>query len=252
MKKLFSLSVAAMLSAAAFAQDTIPNRQNSNPSNRDTIPGSNRNWNDTSNRSQTMDSTYQRRNYPDSMNNDTSSFNNRNQSSDSLGTSANQNSNWNSTTRSDSMSTSNSTQSNTTGNNTTGNTTGNNTTGNNTNTTSSSNTTTSSDSATIVTDRVIMRGDTMYIIKNGESTNLSETFKLESGATVTTDGTVTYPSGKTVKLKNGQFIEITKATTTNDSDEMNTTDKKTTKTEKSTKSTKKSSTKKSKPSKSSK
>ena len=236
MKKLLSLSVAAMLSAAAFAQDTIPNRQNSNPSTRDTIPGSNRNWNDTSNKSRTMDSTYQKRNYPDSMNTDTSSFANRNQSSDSLQTSTNQNSNWNSTTRSDSMSTSSTTQSTTSGNNT--------------NTTSSSNTTTSADSATIVTDRVIMKDDVMYIIKNGETTNLSETFKLESGATVTTDGTVTYPSGKTVKLKNGQFIEITKATT-KDGDEMNTTDKKTTKTEKSTKTTKKSSTKKSKPSKSS-
>ena len=235
MKKLFSLSVAAMLSAAAFAQDTIPNRQNSNPNTRDTIPGSNRNWNDTSNRSRTMDSTYDRRNYPDSMNNDTSSFANRNQSSDSLQT--NQNSNWNSTTRSDSMTTSSTTQSNTSGNNT------------NTNTTSSSNTPTSADSTMIVTDRVIMRDDTMYIIKNGQSANLAETFKLESGATVSTDGTVTYPSGKTVKLKNGQFIEITKATTTNDDDEMNATDKKTTKSEKSTKSKK--SSKKSKTTKSS-
>jgi hypothetical protein len=135
------------------------------------------------------------------------------------------------------MTTSSTTQSNTSGNNT------------NTNTTSSSNTTTSADSTMIVTDRVIMRDDTMYIIKNGQSANLAETFKLESGATVSTDGTVTYPSGKTVKLKNGQFIEITKATTTNDDDEMNATDKKTTKSEKSTKSKK--SSKKSKTTKSS-
>ena len=91
-----------------------------------------------------------------------------------------------------------------------------------------------------------MRDDAMYIITGGQSNSLTETYKLESGATVTTDGTVTYPSGKTVKLKNGQFIEITKVSKTDkDSDEM-TTDKKTTKTQKATKSTKKT-TKKTKP-----
>src|SRR5688500_6898255 len=100
MKKLLSLSVAAMMSIAAFAQDTIPNRQNSNTI-RDTIPGSNRNWSDSADRSRTQDSSYQRRNYPDSMNRDTSSFANKNQWNDSQnksGTdslSTGNNSNWN-------------------------------------------------------------------------------------------------------------------------------------------------------------
>lgn len=230
MKKLFSLSIAALLSVAAFAQDTIPNRQNSNPANRDTIPGTNRNWNDSSNRSRTMDSTYQKRNYPDSMRNDTSSFAGRNQMSDSMQTS---------TTTTDSLSTANSTQSSTmnradsmsTSNNTSANTT----------------TTTTLDSTTVLSDRVIMRDDAMFLIKDGQTNSLSETYKLESGATVASDGTVTYPSGKTVKLKNGQFIEITKSDSSDkDSDEMTTGDKKSTKTEKSTKTTKKT-TKKTKP-----
>ncbi len=234
MKKLISLSVVAMMSMAAFAQDTIPNRQNSNPSNRDTIPGSNKNWKDTSSMSRSQDSTYQRRNYPDSMNVDTSSFAKKNQWNDSSATTTTTTdtdslrtaSNQNATTNRDSMSTTSSTQ---------------------TNTNTTATTTTTADSATVLTDRVIMRDDTMYIIKNGESSNLTETFKLESGATVSREGLVTYPSGKTVTLKNGQFIEITKVTTTDkDSDsDMSASDKKSTKSmKKSTKTTKKTTTKK--------
>jgi hypothetical protein len=235
MKKLISLSVVAMMSMAAFAQDTIPNRQNSNPSNRDTIPGSNKNWKDTSSMSRSQDSTYQRRNYPDSLNVDTTSFARKNSMNDSSATT---------TTDTDSLSTANSSQGATTNKDSMSTTSS---TQTNTNTTT---TTATADSATVLTDRVIMRDDTMYIIKNGETTNLSETFKLESGATVSREGLVTYPSGKTVTLKNGQFIEITKVTTADNDDkdsdsDMSTSDKKATKTmKKSTKTTKKTTTKK--------
>ncbi|MDO9376614.1 MAG: hypothetical protein Q7T76_19470 [Ferruginibacter sp.] len=229
MKKLFSLSVAAMLGLAAFAQDTIPNRQNSNPANRDTIPATNRNWNDSLNKSRTMDSSYQKRNYPDSLTNDTSSFARKNEMNDSMSTN---------TTTTDSLSTANTTQTSTL------NKADSMTTSAKATTTT---TTTTLDSTVVLSDRVIMRDDAMFVIKDGQTNSLTETYKLESGATVTSDGTVTYPSGKTVKLKNGQFIEITKSTSSDkDKDEMTTGDKKLTKTEKSTKTTKKT-TKKTKP-----
>lgn len=57
-------------------------------------------------------------------------------------------------------------------------------------------------------DRVMMKNDTMYMVKNGENTLLEKNYKLESGAIVMVDGSVKYPSGKTVQLKNGQFIAL--------------------------------------------
>jgi len=89
-----------------------------------------------------------------------------------------------------------------------------------------------------------MKDNVMYIIQNGQTSNLEKTFKLESGAVVSSDGTVKYPTGKTVQLKNGQFIEITKvATTGSDEDTKATTGKKSTTTKKTTKTTKKTGTK---------
>lgn len=78
------------------------------------------------------------------------------------------------------------------------------------------NSTTVADTATkiIPTDRVIMKEDKMYIVKSGDSTILEKSYKLESGAIVSTTGNVKYPSGRTVQLKNGQFIELKKPVST--------------------------------------
>ena len=55
----------------------------------------------------------------------------------------------------------------------------------------------------------MMKDDKMYIVKNNESAILDKNYKLPNGVFVTADGSVNYPGGKTVKLKNGQFIELT-------------------------------------------
>jgi len=60
-----------------------------------------------------------------------------------------------------------------------------------------------------MTDRILMRNDSLLIIQNGEATGLDKEYKLQSGAVVSIKGMVKYPSGKTVQLKNGQFIELT-------------------------------------------
>jgi len=72
--------------------------------------------------------------------------------------------------------------------------------------------TVAADSATkvIPTDRVIMKDDKIYMLKSGESSLLEKSYKLESGAVVSTTGSVKYPSGRVVQLKNGQFIELLK------------------------------------------
>ncbi|MEP7141938.1 MAG: DUF6799 domain-containing protein [Ferruginibacter sp.] len=59
-----------------------------------------------------------------------------------------------------------------------------------------------------ISDRVIMKDEQTIVVKNGDSTLLKDSIQLESGAIVLKDGTVTYTSGKTVKLKNGQFIAL--------------------------------------------
>lgn len=59
-----------------------------------------------------------------------------------------------------------------------------------------------------VTDRVMMKEEKMYLVKNGENTLLDKSYKLESGVVVSANGNVKFPSGKTVQLKNGQFIEL--------------------------------------------
>ena len=57
-------------------------------------------------------------------------------------------------------------------------------------------------------DRVIMKDDKVMVVKNGDSTLLADSIKLESGAVVTKDGSVKYTSGKTAVLKNGQYINL--------------------------------------------
>ena len=82
-------------------------------------------------------------------------------------------------------------------------------------------------SSTVTSDRIIMREGSMFLLKNGETMPLETTYKLESGILVMTDGSVKYPDGRIIKLKNGQFIELkskTKKTEMNSS--TNTTTKK--------------------------
>ena len=62
--------------------------------------------------------------------------------------------------------------------------------------------------STVTSDRIIMREGAMYLLKNGETMPLENTYKLESGVLVMTDGSVKYPDGRLVNLKNGQFIEL--------------------------------------------
>ena len=93
-----------------------------------------------------------------------------------------------------------------------------------------------------MTDRILMRNDSILIIQNGEATGLDKEYKLQSGAVVSTKGMVKYPSGKTVQLKNGQFIELTPAA---DDDSKATEDKTTKSKSKKSSKTKKSTTSKS-------
>lgn len=194
MKKLLSASIMMMITAAAFSQDTIP-PQTVPPSTLDTIPANrsqkdSADWNDKM-RSKDDTSTLDRsRSSQDSMR--------ANWPADSV------NVNKDMDTRSESQATDTLSSMN---NNTDSlsNATGN----NNTDATNSNQATTGTESGTEqLTDRVIMKEDSMYIIRNGETMPLTEEFKLESGTTVATDGTVKYVSGKTATLKNGQFIEL--------------------------------------------
>ncbi len=59
-----------------------------------------------------------------------------------------------------------------------------------------------------LTDRVMMKDDKMYLLMEGNATEMEKDYKLSSGALVSTTGSVKYPGGKIVTLKNGQFIEI--------------------------------------------
>lgn len=89
-------------------------------------------------------------------------------------------------------------------------------TGNVTSQTQTTTTTVATDttSKAVVTDRVIMKDDKVFMVKNNESVLLEKSYKLESGAVVSTTGIVKYPSGKIAQLKNGQFIELKKPVST--------------------------------------
>ena len=206
MKKVISLSAVVMLSFAAFAQDTLSKgHSNANPNNNlDTMTKHNnrlpkdtatKNWNNPQ--------------HTDTTNTSTTS---NTMSSDSMNTS--NSANGNSTTGtmnhdSSSMSNSNHNMDNTGKNN--------GTTNSSTTSTTTTSTTNTADSVKAyektLTDRVMMKDDKMYMLKDGEATLLEKSYKLSSGAVVSTLGTVKYPGGKVLTLKNGQFIEIKPATT---------------------------------------
>ena len=215
MKKVISLSAVIMLSYVALAQDSIP-KSNANPHNNlDTMSRprnhskdtSTKNWNSpkhtdsTNTGSNTMSSGTGSNN--NTMSSDSTTSNsattvngsNNTMSNDSSSMSSNNNHN-----HMDSISRNSGSQSSTL---------------NNTATTNSATITADSIKAyeKTLTDRVLMKDDKMYMLKDGEATPLEKSYKLSSGAVVSTLGTVKYPGGKVITLKNGQFIEIKPATT---------------------------------------
>ncbi len=171
MKKVIILSAAVMLSVAAFAQDTIPKN------NKDSLLMKSRNGDSLlSQGQQNLNKDPLGNPNPDSLfnkNNHTDSLNPTGLNGDSkLKTGAD-------TTKAATMNQPNDNKA-------------------------------MADSSTsiAVTDRVMMKEEKMYLVKNGENTLLDKSYKLESGVVVSANGNVKFPSGKTVQLKNGQFIEL--------------------------------------------
>ena len=172
MKKVIILSITAMLSVVAFAQDTIPKN------NRDSSFMKDKNVDSILNQSQ------------QNLNRDTtlvspkpqSTFNKNNRTDSLDSTAMNGNSKMKSSV--DTMKAATMNQQN-------------------------ENRAMADAAATIVlTDRVMMKDEKMYVIKDGQIAPLDKTYKLETGAIVSSKGEVKFPSGKTVILKNGQFIEL--------------------------------------------
>jgi hypothetical protein len=60
----------------------------------------------------------------------------------------------------------------------------------------------------IVSDRVMMKDGEMVIIKKGKEMKMVKSIKLPDGNIVMTDGTVKMPDGNSVKLKDGEYINI--------------------------------------------
>lgn len=200
-KLLLSASITMMITAGSFAQDTIPPTQTPTVNILDTIPMNksqkdSADWNDktrsnmdtttldrTKSSQDSMQSKWQTES--STMNKDSATMSEK-QNSDTLTSMGN---NADSVTNAPTE----------------------NSKANAMDSSASNNSQSTMDSAAkteAVTDRVIMRDGAMFMIRNNESTPLTEEFKLASGTTIGTDGTVKYVSGKTATLKDGQFIEI--------------------------------------------
>lgn len=59
-----------------------------------------------------------------------------------------------------------------------------------------------------VKDRVMMKEGEMVVIKAGKETKMVKSIKLPDGNIVMTDGTVKMPDGNSVKLKDGEYINL--------------------------------------------
>lgn len=66
-------------------------------------------------------------------------------------------------------------------------------------------------------DRVLMMDDHVMVVRNGVSTALEDSIKLQSGAIVTKDGSVRYSNGTKTKLKKGQYINLNLSKNTTES-----------------------------------
>jgi hypothetical protein len=60
----------------------------------------------------------------------------------------------------------------------------------------------------VVKDRVMMKDGEMVIIQKGKETKMLKNIKLPDGNIVMTDGTVKMPDGNSVKLKDGEYINL--------------------------------------------
>lgn len=60
----------------------------------------------------------------------------------------------------------------------------------------------------LVKDRVMMKEGEMVIIKAGKETKMVKSIKLPDGNIVMADGTVKMPDGNSVKLKDGEYINL--------------------------------------------
>lgn len=194
MKKLSGLLTGIMIAGVVSAQqtDTMPSNSNAQPNMpTDTVPS--KNWNNT-------DSTNKNWN-----NNMDSSKSNATQWADST-----QHNNSNNNTVTDSLNAQKKTWES-------GDSTANNNNNSSTATDSTATATTSS-----LSDRVMMRDGSMYLIKNGVESKMTEDVTLPTGGKVAADGTVTMASGKTVKLKDGQYIEMKTDDSSNATDDGST------------------------------
>ena len=197
MKKIFSLSAIILIGFTSFAQNTVPKSNSKQKNNLDTMPRSNNLPSDTATKNQ---NNKQR---PDSMNTGATAM-----FPDSLKADSRSNSyGTNGSMAKDSTSMSHNSYNSDSTLNASSN--------GNSNSTSIAPTTTSVSTTDSIkayektlTDRVMMKEDKMYMLKDGEATLMETSFKLSSGAVVSTLGTVKYPGGKIITLKNGQFIEI--------------------------------------------
>lgn len=59
-----------------------------------------------------------------------------------------------------------------------------------------------------LSDRVMMKDGEMMLVKNGEAVKMTDDIELPSGQVVGADGTVKKKDGTSVKLKDGQYIEL--------------------------------------------
>ena len=63
-----------------------------------------------------------------------------------------------------------------------------------------------------VKDRVYMKNNAVMISKNGVSSKLTKSLTLNDGTKVMVDGTIKMPDGQTMKLKNGESINLSSKT----------------------------------------
>ena len=221
MKKLINFVAAGLLSAGAFAQDTIPSKMKSanspgmNSTTRagmDTVPvGRKFNKSDTGRMNRTN-------NWPDSS----GRRNNRNRSKpDSTGSTFNDPMSKNSVDSSMAATGKwpDSSMANNPGTGTTGDSAAPSSMANSAGTNNSMNNNSSSISSSVpaaitskekeITDRVIMKDGQMMMVKSGDTTQMADKVTLSSGAVVMKNGSVKYKSGKVTQLKDGQFVNLT-------------------------------------------
>jgi hypothetical protein len=73
-------------------------------------------------------------------------------------------------------------------------------------------------------DRVYMKGDQLMVSRNGKSTKVLKSIKLQDGTVVLANGTIQLPDGNTMQLKNGESISLnqkSKSTTNSNSSNDN-------------------------------